>query len=103
MADHGGREVNHATRDATVCKESTRQNKKRDRHDLEFLDAGEQFQCHCLHRHLGHGEQEGQYRKAERDRDRHPGQHQRNQQNKDQRCIHWRPSAASLAKPSTWE
>ena len=87
VADHRGREGDHAARDAAMGEEIAGQDEERDRHDLEVLDAGEQLERHRLDRHRGHREQEGQHGEAERDRDRHAGQHQRDQQAEDdQRC-----------------
>ena len=52
MPDHGGRERDHAPRDAAVGEEIAGQDEERDRHDLEVLDAGEQLQRHRLDRHV---------------------------------------------------
>jgi len=41
--DHGGREMIIAPRDAAMGKEIACENEERDRHDLEIVDAGEQF------------------------------------------------------------
>ena len=78
-----GRERDHPPRDAAVGQEVAGQDEERDRHDLEVLDAGEQLQRHRLDRHVGHREQIGQHGEAERDRDRHAGQHQHDQQAED--------------------
>ena len=52
MADHRGRERDHAARDAAMGEEIAGQDEERDRHDLEVLDAGEQLQRHRLDRHV---------------------------------------------------
>ena len=79
-----GGECDHAPGDAAMGEEIAGQDEERDRHDLEALDPGEELQRDRLDRHLRHREQEGQHGEAERDRDRHAGQHQRDQQAEDE-------------------
>src|SRR5215216_2058732 len=63
-----------------------------------------------LDRHGGHREQEGEDGEAERDRDRHAGEHERDEEAEDDRGVHRSasPAARSLAAcglsttPSTW-
>jgi hypothetical protein len=88
MADHRAGEIDHAPRHAAMRQEIAGENEERDRHDLELLDAGEQFQRHRIHRHFGQREQEGQHRQAERDRDRHAGEHQGEEQREDHADAH---------------
>ena len=63
------------------------EDEERDRHDLELLNAGKQLQRDRFDRHLGQREHESEHGQAERDRDRHAGQHQRDQQPEDERCA----------------
>src|SRR4030095_151969 len=66
-------------------------------------DPGKELKCHGLDWHRGHHEQEGEYGEAERDRDRHAGQHQRNQQSEDEgrsHCAGLR-TGVSTSMPST--
>jgi hypothetical protein len=110
MADHRGRERDHALCDAAMGQEVAGQDEERDRHDLEVLDAGEELQAHRLDRHRGHGEEEGEDGEAERDRDRHAGQHERDEEAEDDGGVHCAafPAASSRAAcglsttPSTW-
>ena len=48
MADHRGSEIDHPLRDP---EKIAGEDGKRDRHDLEVLDAGEELQAHGLDRH----------------------------------------------------
>jgi hypothetical protein len=97
--DHRGGEADHPFGHPAVGQEVAGQDEEGDRHDLELLDAGEQFQGHRFDGHLRHGEQEGQDRQAQRDADRHAGQHQDQQQAEDdggahaQRPLGWRLSS----------
>ncbi|MNR17736.1 hypothetical protein D3C85_1344170 [compost metagenome] len=91
VADHGAGEVDHALGHAAVGEEVAGEDEERDRHDLELLDAGEQLQRHRFDRHVGHGEQEGQHRQAEGNRDRHAGQHQYRKDAKDDEGGHFGP------------
>ena len=61
-------------------EEGTGQDEERDRHDLEALEAGKQLERHRFGRHFGEREHEGQHGQTERDRHRHAGEHQRDQQ-----------------------
>ena len=80
MADHGGRESDHAARDAAMGEEIAGQDEERDRHDLEALEPGEQLERDRFRAHVGQREHEGEHGEAERDRYRHAGEHQRDQQ-----------------------
>ena len=107
VPDHRGGKIDHAARDAAMGQEIAGEDEERDRHDLEIVDAGKQFQRHRFGRHVGHGVDEGQHRHAERDRDRHAGQHQRDQEAEDEHAGHRVTSAApmpgsSTSTPSTW-
>jgi hypothetical protein len=96
VADHRSGEIDHALCYPAVRKEVTGKNKKRDGHDLEFLYAGEQFQGHRFDRHRGHGEEECQHREAERNGNRHTGEHQREQQHKNDGGVHGRFSSREI-------
>jgi hypothetical protein len=63
-------------------------NEERNGHDLELLDAGEQLQGHRFERYLRKQEQEAENGQAERDRDRHAGQHEAHQQDEDDCGVH---------------
>ena len=109
MSDHGGRERDHPPGHAAVGQEVAGQDEERDRHDLEVLDAGEQLQRHRLDRHVGHAQTGSQHREAERDRDRHAGQHQYDQQAEDDGRGHRAApftglcaGDGSISMPSTW-
>ncbi len=65
-----------------MSEEIAGQDEKRDRHDLEAFQAGEQLERNRFRTHVSQREQERQYGEPERDRDRHAGQHQREQQHK---------------------
>ena len=60
------------------------------------------FSADALDRHVGHGEQEGQHRQAERDRDRHAGQHQREQQREDDGGAHRRSLRSAIGRRWRW-
>ena len=51
MANHRGSEIDHPLRDPTVSEKIAGEDEKRDHHDLEVLDAGEELQAHGLDRH----------------------------------------------------
>ena len=100
VADHAGGEVDHPFRHPAVGQEVAGEDEERDRHDLELLDAGEQLERHRFERHLGHGEQEGQHRQAERNRDRHAGQHEDGQQAENDQGVHgWSPLSSLRRSP----
>jgi hypothetical protein len=100
VADHRGAEVDHPLGDPPVRQEVAGQDEERHRHDLELLDAGEQFERDRVERHLAHREQEGEHREAERDADRHAGQHQRDQQTEDDEGVHER--SPLFVSPCAW-
>jgi hypothetical protein len=80
MPDNAGGECDHALGHAAMREEVARQYEERNRHDFESLDAREQLQRHGLDRHAGEQEQECQHGQSERNRNRHAGEHQCNQQ-----------------------
>ena len=99
VADHAGREVDHPFRHPAVGQEVAGEDEERNRHDLELLDAGEQLERDRFERHLGHREQEGQYRQAERNRDRHAGQHEDGQQAENHQGVHdWSPLSSLVRR-----
>ena len=104
MADQGRGEGDHAPSDAAARQERARQDKERDRHDREIIEAGEQLQPDAFDRHRGHGEHERQDRQTQRDRDRHAGQHQGGQDAEDQGRAHAPVPSSSFcpARSSTW-
>jgi hypothetical protein len=106
MADQRRRKRDHAPRHPAAGEEGAREDKERDRHDAEIVEAGKQFQADAFNRHFRHREQKRQDGEAERNRDRHARQHQRKQQSENESCAHHAsPSAigASLdtSMPST--
>src|SRR5205814_2742689 len=81
------------------------------------LDAGEELERHRLDRHLRHGEKETEHREPERDRHRHAGEHQAEEQHEDDGRGHLRTSrgcrlsfiasgtmstSLTSSMPSTW-
>src|SRR6202049_4139135 len=80
--------VNAIPRRAAAGEKSAGQDEERDRHDAEIVETGKQLQADAFDRHFRHREQEGQNGEAERNRDRHAGQHQREQQSEDKSSAH---------------
>ena len=69
------------------------EDKEGDRHDLELFDASEELEANGLDGDLGEGEEIAQYRQAQGNGDRHAGQHQCDQDAKDDQTVHLRPSS----------
>ena len=66
VTDHTGREVDHPLRDAAMGQEIAGEDEERDRHDLELLDTGEEFQRYRFQRHLRKAKEKGKNCEAQR-------------------------------------
>src|SRR5215475_11666583 len=83
VAYERSREGDHAPRDTAMSEKVPGENKERNRHDLELLDAREKFEGHHVDLDISHCKDEDQYGKAECDRDRHSRHHHRDEQRED--------------------
>ncbi len=103
VADHGGGEPDHPSRHTAMGEEVAGEDEERDRHDLEALDAGKELERDRLDRNLREEKEERENGEAERDRDRHTGQHQRDEQAEDDERVHRTAFGAetSVSMPST--
>jgi hypothetical protein len=81
-------EVDHPPRDTAVGQEVAGQDEEGHGHDFPLLDTREQLEGDRFDGNLGHRDDEGHHGEAQRDADRHAGQHQRQQQAEDDEGVH---------------